>query len=97
MAVKLIAPRDVRFHTDIMVGPKQIVPQANIENGKLGWTILVDRSPEGKPQPDRIWIGHPDYGWTEQHITGARYIRWWIEGDEKRADFPQALKAQKVA
>lgn len=67
---------DVRFHTDIMVGPKQIVPSANVEHGKHGWTVLDGMHPDGQRDQDNVWIGNPEYGWTRVHRSSVRYVRY---------------------
>lgn len=73
-----------------MVGPKQVVPAANIENGKQGWTLLAGISPEGKADPDHTWVGHEHYGWTRVPDSNVKYVRYWAPDD---AMIPAGLKA----
>lgn len=81
--------RDMRFHTDIMVGNKQVVPASNVENGKNGWVLLVDVDPRGKADKDHVWVGHIEYGWTRLPESEVRFQRYWSEGDK---NIPESLR-----
>lgn len=72
----------MRFHTALMVGPKEVVPAANVEHGKDGWVLQPGKSPDGERDPEHFWIGHKEYGWTRTHASNVRFIRYWKPGDE---------------
>lgn len=59
-----------------MVGGKQIVPAANVEHGKQGWTVLDGVHPDGARDPASVWIGHTEYGWTRVDRSNVRYVRY---------------------
>lgn len=74
--------RDARFHTQIMVGGKEVAPNSNVEHGKEGWALSPGKTPDGERDPDHLWVGHKVYGWTRTHNSNVRYIRYWSPGDE---------------
>jgi hypothetical protein len=76
--------RDARFHTQLMIGPKEIVPAANLEHCKGGWLLLVGETPEKKADHGYTWVGHEVYGWTRVHDSNVRFVRYWAPGDETK-------------
>ena len=89
---RLLAPRDLRFLYDVMIGVKGISPNTPIENGKDGWRIWINETPGGKPDPGQVWVMHHEHGAMQGAIANTRYIRWWLAGDETRDNFPKALR-----
>jgi hypothetical protein len=68
---------DLRCHTDIMIGPKQLSPNANAVHGELGWSIVVD------DELDCVWVGYQGW-WTRVGWDSIRYVRY-RKADEVKA------------
>jgi hypothetical protein len=58
-----------------MVGPKCLYPSGNAENGKEGWSIVVD------DELDCVWLGW-DGWWTRLGWDSVCYVRYRKPGAE---------------
>ncbi len=64
---------DVRCHTDLMVGPKQLPPNQSAVDGKDGWMVVID------DELRCVWIGYQHNGgpwWSRVDWDNVRYCRY---------------------